>query len=186
MLRKLCLILIADTAVFREFAMQKHPKLRGVAAFLVGSLLLTACAGAEAVAPMTSLQIQALQSREFETSKEIAFASVLSVFQDLGYIVEGADQQTGFITAKSATQNSTSLGQAMFGVVSNSQTSSTAFIEHLPSGMTRVRLNFMTSEFRSAQYGQSTTSGIPIYDAEIYANAFEKIGEGIFIRTASE
>ena len=63
---------------------------------------ITLCSGCVAPRPqLTSLEIQSIQSREFETAKPTAFAAVLSVFQDLGYIVESADKETGFITAKS-------------------------------------------------------------------------------------
>lgn len=34
---------------------------------------------------LTPMELQALQSHEYETSKEVLFASVVSVFQDLGY-----------------------------------------------------------------------------------------------------
>ena len=49
---------------------------------------------------MTPMQIQSLQTREYDTTKEIAFASVMSVFQDLGYIVKTADKDTGLIPSK--------------------------------------------------------------------------------------
>jgi hypothetical protein len=42
----------------------------------------------------TSLELQSIQSREFETTKKIAFASTLSVFQDLGYVIESSVPDT--------------------------------------------------------------------------------------------
>src|SRR5262245_50760185 len=64
----------------------------------------------------TSLQIQAVQTKDFETAEFVVFSSVLSVFQDLGYIVESADRATGFITAGSPTSNKTGFWEAMGGV----------------------------------------------------------------------
>ncbi len=36
----------------------------------------------------SSLEIQVMQKKEFETSRKNAFASVSSVFQDLGYVIK--------------------------------------------------------------------------------------------------
>lgn len=77
---------------------------------------------------LAPLEIQAIQSREFETVKPTAFAAVLSVFQDLGYIVESADKDTGFITAKSPTSGGFSL---LTGQTLQSATKATAFVEEL-------------------------------------------------------
>ena len=62
---------------------------------------------------MTSLELQALQSHEYETTKEILFASVVSVFQDLGYQLSNADLPSGFITASSPMKNKTSIWDAL-------------------------------------------------------------------------
>lgn len=67
---------------------------------LISLLCVIGCA-VQQKSTKTSLELQAIQAKEFETTKKIAFASVLSVFQDLGYIIGSADFDTGFITAKS-------------------------------------------------------------------------------------
>ena len=72
-------------------------------------LTLTGCVVQPQKPPMTPLEIQSIQTREFESPKKIVFASVVSVFQDLGYTIKGADLNTGFINAESAAQN-TSIG----------------------------------------------------------------------------
>ena len=54
---------------------------------------------------LTPLEVQSLQKRDLETNKEIAFASVVSVFQDLGYTIVSADKETGFITAESLAES---------------------------------------------------------------------------------
>jgi hypothetical protein len=63
----------------------------------VAILCIGLCMAGCTIAPPapTPLQIQAFQSHEFETQKRVAFGSVLSVFQDLGYIVQSADIETG-------------------------------------------------------------------------------------------
>ena len=81
---------------------------------------------------MTPLQLQALQSREFETGKENLFGAVMTVLQDLGYQVQSADVQTGFITAISATQNKTNFLEAFGGARSSGNTKITSVLEHTP------------------------------------------------------
>ena len=108
--------------------------------FLVVIALLGCRAAQTPELKKTSLELLAIQSREFETNKKIAFASVLSVFQDLGYIVNSADLGTGFITAKSPIQND---GYMKW-------TQATAFVEELKKGTVRIRLNFLeTTEYVS-------------------------------------
>lgn len=46
--------------------------------------LLAGCAPNNYKPTKTSLELQAFQTKEFETQKKAAFASTMSVFQDLG------------------------------------------------------------------------------------------------------
>lgn len=127
----------------------------------------------------TSLEIQAIQAKQFETTKKIAFASVLSVFQDLGYIIGSADLETGFITAKSPTKSSYGwMGYEM------KDTKTTAFIEELVPNNTTVRLNFVDTKETSSGYGAKTSKDTPLFDPVLYQNAFSKIQEAIFIRSS--
>ena len=147
--------------------------------FLSLFILLTGCA---ATGPaMTPLEIESLQSREYENSKMVVFASVVSVFQDLGYTIKSADKETGFIMAESAASSDTA-SKILLGVSNVSQTSATAFIEQIGSH-TLVRLNFVTSSKKSSSYGQTDREDTPILDVRIYRNAFERIESAIFVRS---
>ena len=147
-------------------------------AFL-GCLLTSGCI---TTAPQkTSLELQAIQAREFETSKKVAFAATLSVFQDLGYVISSADLDTGFISAKSPTQSGTG-----FFVSVMKDTKATAFVEQMKPDTARVRLNFVNSKETSGAYGTKTLEDRPIEDPKAYENAFTKIREAIFIRTSTE
>lgn len=132
---------------------------------------------------MTPMQIQSLQTREYDTTKEIAFASVMSVFQDLGYIVKTADKDTGLITAEGAAQSDAAM-KFWLGVTKVSQTAATAYVETIGKS-TKVRLNFVTSAQKSSAYGQSDREDTPILDAKIYQNAFERIENAIFVRSSN-
>ena len=148
--------------------------------------LLSGCSTTQPVAQKSSLEIQAIQAKMFETDKTTAFKSVLSVLQDLGYVIQAASLDTGVITAQSPTKQDTSAGAALaaaFGTHIEGKTYVTASIEDFNAKQTRVRLNFVQKRFISGAYGQQGTDEAPVYDAQIYANAFDKIGEAIFIRT---
>ncbi len=153
-------------------------------------ITLAGCAAPSHVAQKTSLEIQAVQAKSFEADKGVAFKSVLSVMQDLGYVVSLASLETGFITAESPTKRDTSGGavfaQIMSGVRTEGKTVVTASVEEFSNTSTRVRLNFVNKQFRSSQMGQTASDDAPIQDPKVYENAFEKISEAIFIRKAQK
>lgn len=133
---------------------------------------------------LTPLEIQAIQSREVEASKEVAFASVMSVFQDLGYIISSADVATGFITAKSSTTSK--VDWIFTGNQYNTNTNATAFIEPVAGNLTRIRLNFVTATQTSKVYGQAKQQDVAILDVTVYQAAFEKIDTAIFVRNGTK
>lgn len=151
---------------------------------------LAGCQTAPPAQQKTSLEIQAIQAKMFETDKNTAFKSVLSVLQDLGYVVQTASLETGVITAQSPTKQDTSGGATMNaifgGIRTEGRTYVTASVEDFNSKQTRVRLNFVDKVFRSARTGQQATDETPIQNPKIYENAFEKISEAIFIRTSQK
>ena len=143
-------------------------------------------AGCTIVPPAPApLQIQAFQSHEFETQKRVAFGSVLSVFQDLGYIVQSADIETGFITAASPAGSKFNWWELLDESKSSAQTRATAFVEEIRSGFVTVRLNFVESKRLSSREGQTTDRDTPILDPKAYQVAFDRIGDAIFVRSAT-
>ena len=147
------------------------------------TLMLVACATSKRV-PQTPLQLQSFEAREFETSKTAAFGSVLTVFQDLGYIVASADKETGFITAASPAGTRFNFWEALGGVQTSGQTRATAYAEEIRPGFVSIRLNFVNARRRSTFYGQTNDVDKPVLDPKEYAAAFERIGDGIFVRSA--
>ena len=157
------------------------PKTIYVAIFIITTItLLTGCQTEPP--PKTSLEIQAIQLKEFQAEKTTAFNSTLSVFQDLGYIIDTAHIETGIITAQSPTK----AGVDFFTGRTQTYTRATAFIEERRSGFTNIRLNFVEVLKASDGYGQQSGKDTVIYDAEVYQNAFAKIQEAIFIRSATQ
>ncbi len=132
---------------------------------------------------LTPLEIQSLQSREYEEDMKIVFSSVVSVFQDIGYTISSADSLSGLIVAES-TADSDFASKFWLGITNVSQTKANAFVETIGS-MTKVRINFVTSNEQSFGYGQTDRKDVQILDAEPYRLAFEKIENAIFVRSSA-
>lgn len=147
------------------------------------AIFLNGCISTKPAVTMTPLEIQSMQTREFSNDTDIIFSSVMSVFQDLGYSVNSADKSTGLITASSASESNAS-SKFWLGVSDVSQTKATAFIEKI-GPIVRVRLNFVNTNKKSYSQGQTDQQDTPILDINIYQNAFERIENAIFVRSAS-
>ena len=158
--------------------MKKNKK--NIKFIFISFLLLAGCAFDPPV-QLTPLEIQNIQSRSYDADKKIVFASVVSVFQDLGYTINSANFDTGFISAESAATSDFS-SKFMLGISEVRQTKATAFIEDF-KGKSRVRLNFVTSSRSSYEGGQTDRQDQPILNSQVYQNAFEKIANSIFVRT---
>lgn len=150
---------------------------------VVGALLLSGCS---APAPTkTSLEIQAIQSQHFDSNKKVVFNATMSVLQDLGFIIQSASLSTGFITANSPIKKEYSFLSILGGVSSQKNTAVTASVEEITSKQSKVRLNFVYRSSNSSQYGQTSAEDEPILDPKVYEDAFNKIGEAVFIRSKS-
>ena len=152
--------------------------------FIFVLFLLVGCETTDPMGEMTPLEIQSLQTRSFDHGYNVTFRSVVSVFQDLGYIIKSADIETGFIQADGASESDYFL-RYFEGETETWQTRVTAFVEQI-GNRTMVRLNFVDSVESSTVFGARDREDIPILDAHIYQNAFEKIGSAIFLREASQ
>ena len=149
---------------------------------------LQGCSTTQPKTPKTGLQLQAYQASEFSTDKRTAFSATLSVFQDLGFIIDDGDFETGLITATGPTLDTSNTVPDWLSILlsgSSLATSrhqrATAFVESLPSGSTRVRLNFVFS----TQYAPNAGTVIiePVDDPEVYQKTFAEIDKAIFVRT---
>lgn len=152
------------------------------------ALGLSSCIALDRSGPqLTALEVQSIQKRDFDANYSIAFASVLSVFQDLGYIIDDADKDTGFITAHSPAEDAGFGWVELFlddedgDVAITRQTKSTAVIEALTDQRTSIRLNFVLGETQSSRQGTATRDE-PILEPNVYRNAFDRIEDAIFIR----
>ena len=142
-------------------------------------LFLAACA-AQPKVTQSQMEILAYQSREFETTKRIAFDSTMSVLQDAGFIIEFADFETGFITGKGTTQART----AIWVGTMNEHVRMTAFVEQRTPSLARVRVNLVESSQRKSVWNetQDVINEVGVRDPETYQQLFEKVDQAIFIK----
>ena len=132
----------------------------------------------------TPLELQTMQTREYAEDKQLVFSSVMSVFQDLGYTPTGADLETGFISAESAAQGGFNLLDLLIDDATVVQTRATAYIERIGDS-TRVRLSFVEIRSTSSVAGQADRRDVQVLDPMVYQNAFERIEQAVFVRSAN-
>lgn len=151
-------------------------------ATLILPLLMTSCT-TTTKSDMLPLEIQVIQSKTFNTTKEIAFASTVSIFQDLGFMIKSADIHSGYISAESEVSDSLDW-DLLFGIYrAMRQTRATALIEEQRDQVT-IRLNF-TDARENSFLNNRQKSDKRILNAEMYRNAFEQIEHAIFMRSSS-
>jgi len=132
---------------------------------------------------ISSLELQQIQSREFEAKKEVAFASVMTVLQDSGYRIGSADKDTGLITGAASTKtNTTWVPFVGFGKKKKTPVVS-AYIEERGPNMSRVRFNFVMTKSTANSFGSGADEE-PITDPAVYKDAFEKVEKELFVRQA--
>lgn len=132
---------------------------------------------------VSSLELQQVQSREFEATKDVAFAATMTVLQDAGYRIGSADRDTGLITGIASTKTKTTwMPFVGFGKSKKTPVVS-AYIEDRGPAIARVRLNFVMTKLKGNQYGGSADEE-PILDPTVYQGAFERISKELFVRAA--
>lgn len=137
------------------------------ASLIAGVIGLFGCSTTTNVSERLSLEIQEFQSRSFEIDKKTAFSSTISVFQDLGFIINSANYEIGFITADNIDMQ---IATASFDELENS---------------IKIRLNFKIRS-KSSNNLFPISSDINLIDEKrIYDRFFDKVGETIFIKSAN-
>lgn len=151
---------------------------------VLASVAISACVSAPPayVSKLDPLQLQQMQTQEFETSKRAVFAATVSTFQDQGFMMAAADLDTGIITAKSATQSKTDY--IWTGTTVGSALRASAFIEEIRPKFVRVRLSFVEVNETRELYGGGGVQETPIEKPEFYEKMFLRIREAVFVRDA--
>jgi hypothetical protein len=153
------------------------------------TLLACLCAGCICIddTPQSSISIQAIQTREFDCSYKVAFASVVSVFHDLGYSIKTSDRKSGIITAQSTISLSkrplieTMLGEE--GDISHmSYTVADVQVEEMSDGKCCVRVSFVRHWKDVRSTGAFSEESKHVIDPEHYKDFFAKVDKNIFVK----
>jgi hypothetical protein len=158
---------------------------------------LTGCGPTPPPKPkMNSLQVQAMQTEQFNASKRNTFNAVMTVLQNEGYVIQAASYDTGFITAQSATKEANpDFGDIFVGALIGGG-GGTAQPEHISynksvsafvtpvqtakhKSAAKVRLSFVAHKTIS---GNGTrTEDQQILDSSVYKKAFVDIRQQLFV-----
>lgn len=131
------------------------------------------------VAEPSPSDVQQMQQHRYPADKTAVFGAVVDVLQNLGFTIDNADAQSGFVTAESGTVSKSNVFDILGGTQGSGNTKATAFIETMPGGVTRVRLSFL--DIKTS--GTGTHQSQPIYDIRIYQRAFSRIDNAVLERT---
>lgn len=154
---------------------------RAIVATTLAIAFTTTPATAKKRPEMSSLELQQIQTKDYEASKGMVFGSVMTVLQDSGYRIQSADKDTGLITGLGSTSSKMTWKPFVgFGRGKKTPVVS-AFIEEFVPGYTKVRMNFVMGKVNSSGYGKSEDEE-PILDPLVYRDAFEKIDQALFYR----
>lgn len=145
----------------------------------------------------TPVEIQAMQSRTIDCSYKVAYAAVIDIFQELGYIIQNSEFSTGLIVAKSSIDDYTS-GKWTPGKWTDGKwtpgewtpnaestmrwRTATAHIEELSNNQVLIRVSFIAHKQMSNELIKNSESSYAITSAQVYAKFYSKIDNAIFIR----
>lgn len=133
---------------------------------------------------ISGLELQQIQSKEFEVGKDVTFPAVMTVLQDEGYRILSADRDTGLITGQGSSKGK--MTYSIIWGIGNKKRSPvvSAFVEQIGTSVSRIRLSFVMAVAKGGIYGQRSADEEPVTDPAVYVDAFEKISKAIFVRQA--
>ena len=138
-----------------------------VTSLVAGTLGLLGCSTTATFSEKLSLEMQEYQSKFFEIDKKTAFISTISVFQDLGFIINSANYEIGFITADNF----------------DMQIATASFEDYEKS--IKIRLNFKLKTTNNSLL--SNSSALYLSDERrVYDRFFDKVEETIFIKFSNK
>ena len=139
-----------------------------ITSLIAGVVGLFGCSTTTTVSERLSLEIQEFQTKSFEIDKKTAFSSTISVFQDLGFIINSANYEIGFITADNI----------------NMQIATASFEEF--ENTIKIRLNFKIKPKINNNLFPTSSEINLIDERRTYDRYFDKVGETIFIKSANK
>lgn len=141
-------------------------------------LCLVGCLDTKVQPRLTSVEIKEMQTREFDKSYKVVYASVIDVFQELGFVIQTSDFNTGLIVAKS---NVVQRENYFMGSMTMGWNVGTAHIEDF-DGKVAVRVSFVHCQRESGEQGRESEYSQAIESPEYYSRFFNQLDHSVFLR----
>ena len=159
-------------------------KLKVLALSIVLACGLTGCVTVDGVfgevdPQISAVELEALQTREFEASVTDAFAATIGAFQSYGYTIQSADRDTGIVIAK--TTSNASLNQ-LIGLTRVEYDKANAFIEPSSAGHVKIRISIVKHVSATGAYGGGGEKEAMRTKPKVYQDLFTKIEQSLFMR----
>lgn len=147
------------------------------------TLPMTGCITVDSVfgqedAKVSDLELQQMQTREFDATIEQAFSATISTFQNYGYLIQSADKSTGMVIAKTSSKASI---DSFVGLVKTEYDKATAFIEQIAKDRVRIRVSIV-KYVTASKMGYNGEKEAPRTNPQVYEDMFTKIQESLFLK----
>lgn len=129
--------------------------------------------------PVSSVELQAIQTREFQATEEQTFGAVISTFQDYGYIINSADRSTGMVLAKTTSEAEI---MPLTSITRVEYNKATAFIEKIAKDRVKVRVSVVKYVSATGAYGGGGEKEVMRTNPQIYQEIFAKIQHSLFLK----
>lgn len=129
--------------------------------------------------PVSAVELQAMQTREFDATENQAFAAVIATFQDYGYLINSADKSTGMVLAKTTSEAEIS---HFTGITRVEYNKATAFITTVAKDRVKIRVSIVKYVSAKSAYGGGGEKEAVRTKPEIYQEMFAKIQQNIFLK----
>ncbi|GMW00924.1 MAG: hypothetical protein AMXMBFR84_20610 [Candidatus Hydrogenedentota bacterium] len=137
--------------------------------------------------PMSQVEMRNMQTRQFDTNdSKLVMKAMLSTLQDMGFIVNSADADLGYISANKWTEVQHSKKEMKKAKKDETPLAQNIVLEctanvTIQGGAARVRANFQKKTVDTA--GNTMQAG-PIEDAAFYQTFFSKVDKGLFLESS--
>jgi len=126
---------------------------------------------------MTSLELMALQTREYQASTEAAFGAVVGAIQDSGFTISLADKSSGLVVAKTPSQ-----AAQRYGNQTVSYQTANVTVRDKGQNNVAIRVNFIKHVEAASMHGRAEKEAAVTSPAS-YQEFFAKVQKALFINS---
>ena len=151
---------------------------------MVTALLLNACVTVDSIygqedEQLSPLELQSIQTREFDATQEEGLKAVVAVFQDLGFNITESDRDIGLITGVTTTDAEIN---NFWGYARSENSRAIATVTQASQNHIRIRISIVKSVSASGSFGMSGTKESTRTDPSLYQEMFSRIQQNIFLQ----